>query len=103
MDIGRTSLIKLDIPTEGPHIASKPYTVPLKYCEFVDHEIKQMEEVGIISSSMSNWASPILGVPKKEEWVDTNTNPNNNESGKFNHRLCITTESSTVEYRQHAK
>ena len=32
-DIGRTNLIKLDIPTEGPPIASKPHTVPLKYCE----------------------------------------------------------------------
>ena len=30
-DIGRTNLIKLDIPTEGPPIASKPYSVPLKY------------------------------------------------------------------------
>ena len=67
MDIGRTNLIKLDIPTEGPPIASKLYTVPLKYGEFVDHEIKQLEETGIISRSMSNWASPILVVPKKEE------------------------------------
>ena len=35
MDIGRTNLIELDIPTEGPPIALKPYTVPLKYCEFM--------------------------------------------------------------------
>ena len=47
MDIGRTNLIKLDILTEGLPIASKPYTVPLKYHEFVDHEIKQLEEAGI--------------------------------------------------------
>ena len=67
MDIGRTNLIELDIPTEGPPIASKPYMVPLEYCEFVDHEIKQMEEAGIISRSMSDWASPILVVPKKEK------------------------------------
>ena len=31
MDIGRTNLIELDIPTEGPPIACKPYSVPLKY------------------------------------------------------------------------
>ena len=49
MDIGRTNLIELDIPMEGLPIASKLYMVPLKYCEFVDHEIKQLEEVGIIS------------------------------------------------------
>ena len=41
MDIGRTNLIKLDIPTEGPFIASKLYTILLKYHEFIDHEIKQ--------------------------------------------------------------
>ena len=67
MDIGRTNLIELDILTEGPPIALKPYTVPLKYCEFVDHEIKHLKEVRIISRSMNDWASPILVVPKKEE------------------------------------
>ena len=61
------NLIELDIPTEGPPIASKPYTVPLEYHEFVDHKIKQLEETGIISRSMSNWASPILTVSMKEE------------------------------------
>ena len=65
--IGRTNLIKLDILTEGPPIASKSYTVPLKYGEFIDHEIKQLEEVAIISRSMSNCTSPKLVVPKKEE------------------------------------
>ena len=48
-DIGRTNLIELEIPTEGPPISLKPYTISLKYCEFVDHEIKQLEEAGIIS------------------------------------------------------
>ena len=32
MDMGRTSLIELVIPTQGPLITSKPYTVLLKYC-----------------------------------------------------------------------
>ena len=30
-DIGRTNLIELDIPTEGPPIAHKLYSIPLKY------------------------------------------------------------------------
>ena len=30
-DIGRTNLIELDILTEGPPVASKSYTIPLKY------------------------------------------------------------------------
>ena len=88
-DIGRTNLIKLDIPTEGLPTASKLYTVPLKYQEFVDHEIKQLEEAGIILQSMSDWASPILVVPKKEDHVDANTNTNTNKNSKFNLRLCI--------------
>ena len=37
-DIGRTNLIELDIPTEGPTIMSKPYTIPLKYHEFCDYK-----------------------------------------------------------------
>ena len=89
MDMGRTNLIVLDIQTKGPPIASKPYTVPLKYRKFIDHEIKQLEEVGIISRSLSALASPILVVPKKEEWVDANTNTSNNNIGKCNLRLYI--------------
>ena len=53
-DISRTNLIELDIPTEGLPVASKPYTVPLKYRAFVGHEIKQLKEAGIISRSMSD-------------------------------------------------
>ena len=66
-DIGRTNLTELDIPMEGPPIACKPYSVPLKYQDFVDQEIKQLEDVSIISHSMSNWASPIIIVPKKAD------------------------------------
>ena len=67
IDIGRTNLIKLDIPTESSPIASKPDMIPLKYCKFMDYKIKQLEEVGIISQNMNDWASPLLVVPKKEE------------------------------------
>ena len=47
MDIGRTNLIELDVPMEGPLIAYKLYTVLLKYHKFLDHEIKQLEEASI--------------------------------------------------------
>ena len=29
--IGRTNLIELDIPTEGPCVSCRPYSIPLKY------------------------------------------------------------------------
>ena len=83
-----TNLIELDIPTEGPPVASKSYTVPLKYCKFVDHEIKQLEEEGIILYSMSIWVTPILVVPQKQDRVDMG-NPQGSNNGKFNLWLCI--------------
>ena len=84
-DIGRTNLIQLDILTEGPPIACKPYSVPLKYRDFMDQEIKQLEDAGFISHSMSNWASSILVVPKKPDLNASSTKDNK----QFNLRLCI--------------
>ena len=103
-DIGRTNLIELDIPTEGPPITSKPYIVPLKYHEFVDHEIKWLEEVGLITWSISDWASPVLVVPKKEDHADINSS--NTSGGSKNSSICdcvSTIENSTVGYKQLAR
>ena len=86
MDIGKTNLIELNILMEGQPIASRPYTVPLKCSKFIDHKIKQLEEAGIISQSMSNWASPILVVPKKQDCMDSH---NAQGSSNFNLWLCI--------------
>ena len=86
MDIGRINLIELDIPTEGPVTMSKPYTVLLKYCEFLHYEIKQLKEAGIISSSMSDWASSILVVLKKQDHMEMNGTQG---CSNFNLQLCI--------------
>ena len=92
--MGRTNLLELDIPMEGLPIASKPYSVPLKYREFMDQEIKWLEEAGIISRSINNWASPMLIVLKKEERAPPTVpkSPTNNHvkhRKEFNLRLCI--------------
>ena len=63
--------------------------MPLKFCKFVDHEIKQLEEAGIISRSMSNWAISILEFHKKEEHVETSNNTSGSKNSKFNLHLCI--------------
>ena len=84
-DIGQTNLIELDIPTDGPCVSSRPYSIPLKYRDFVDEEIQQLEDAGTISRSMSNWASPILVVPKKP----TPQDPSPPNKKQFNLRLCI--------------
>ena len=57
-DFGRTNLIEMDLPTTGPPVSTKPYTIPLKYKSFVDDEIKLLEDAGCISKSLSDWAFP---------------------------------------------
>ena len=50
----------------------------------MDDEIQQLEDAGIISRSMSNWASPILVGPKKP----TPQGPKSSNKKQFNLRLC---------------
>ena len=65
-DIGRTNLITMDIDTgDSPPSAKKPYTLPLKHYEWVQQEIESLERAGIITRSISPWASPVVVVPKK--------------------------------------
>ena len=65
-DIGRTSLIKMDIDTGGnPPVCQRPYTLPLKHAEWVKKELNILEAAGIIVRSVSPWASPIVVVPKR--------------------------------------
>ena len=65
-DIGRTKLVKMDIDMgDSPPISSRPYSLPLKHYEWVQREIESLERAGIITKSMSKWASPIVVVPKK--------------------------------------
>ena len=71
-DFSRTNFLEMDFPTTGLPVASKPYTIPLKYKAFVDEEIKLLEDVGCISKSISNWASPICIVKKKPDPTQPN-------------------------------
>ena len=65
-DISRTKLVKMNINTgDSPPVSSTPYTLPLKHYEWVQREIESLECAGVITKSMSKWASPIVIVPKK--------------------------------------
>ena len=56
----------MDIDTGySPPVSSRPYTLPLKHYEWVQREIESLERAGVITKSMSKWASPIVIVPKK--------------------------------------
>ena len=66
-DIGRTKLVKMDIDTgDSPPVSSRPYTLPLKHYEWVQGERESLEHAGVITKSMSKWASPIVVVPKNQ-------------------------------------
>ena len=65
-DLGKTPLLKMDIPTgDSPPITQRPYTLALKHVQWVQEEIEILERAGIIAKSVSPWASPIVIVPKK--------------------------------------
>ena len=67
-DIGRTQLITMDIDTgDNPPVSSCQYTLALKHHQWVQEEIETLERAGVITKSMSPWASPIVVVPKKSQ------------------------------------
>ena len=67
-DIGRNPIVMMDIDTgESPPISQRPYNLPLKHADWVQKELDTMEKAGVISRSVSPWASPIVIVPKKTE------------------------------------
>ena len=65
-DVGHTELITMDIDTgmSWP-VSQRPYTLLLKYHDWVKKEIKQLEHAGVIEKNLSPWASLIVIVPKK--------------------------------------
>ena len=58
----------MDIDTgDSPPVSSRPYTLALKHHQLVQEEIETLERAGVITKSMSPWASPIVVVPKKSQ------------------------------------
>ena len=56
----------MDIDTgDSPPSAKKPYMLPLKYYDWVWQEIESLERAGVITRSVSPWASPVVMVLKK--------------------------------------
>ena len=79
---------------EGPPIMLKPYTILLKYCEFMDHEIKlKCEQLGqpyiSVSQKGTMWTPATIQVVVK--MVNSTCS------------CVLTIENSAVGYKQHAK
>ena len=51
---------------DAPPQASKPYSIPYAYQEYVRKEIEKLLSNGLISPCTSSWASPVLVVIKKD-------------------------------------
>ena len=67
-DIGKTPLITMEIETrDSPPVCQKPYNLPLKHVDWVQKELDTLEKAGVITHSISPWASPIVIVPKRTE------------------------------------
>ena len=67
-DIGQTPIVMMDIDTgNSPPISQRPYNLPLKHADWVQKELDTLEKAGVITRSVSPWASPIVIVPKKTE------------------------------------
>ena len=79
-DFSRTNLVEMDLPTTGLPVASKPYTIPLKYKSFMDDEIMLLKDAGCISKPLSNWVFPICIVKKK---------PDSSQPHKPQLQMCI--------------
>ncbi len=64
---GRTNLIQHHIETEpGIVVRSWPYRLPEHKKKVVQSELEAMLEMGVIEESHSDWASPIVLVPKTD-------------------------------------
>ena len=65
-DIGKTPLITMEIETgDSPLVCQRPYNLPLKHIDWVQKELDTLEKAGVITRSVSPWASPIVIVPKR--------------------------------------
>ena len=46
-------------------VCQRPYNLPLKHIDWVQKELDTLEKAGVITRSVSHWASPIVIVPKR--------------------------------------
>ena len=68
---GRTTIAEHSLETgSATPIRQPPYRLPHAYREIIRKELEQMEAEGIIEPSLSEWASPIVLVKKKDNPSD---------------------------------
>ena len=66
-DLGKTPLLKMDIPTrDSPPVSQKPYTLALKHIQWVREEIETLERAGVIVRSVLPWAQSNCNSTQKD-------------------------------------
>ena len=50
---------------DSPPVCQRSYNLPLKHIDWVQKEIDTLKKAGVITRSVSPWASPIVIVPKR--------------------------------------
>ena len=66
LDIGRTNILQHEIPTgDAAPIAKRPYKGNFKKNQFIEKEVQDMLQRGLIRESSSPWAAPVVVVEKK--------------------------------------
>lgn len=69
-ELGCTDLAKHIIDTgDNRPIKQQPYRTPSVHREKICQMVVEMKDQGIIKPSMSPWASPVVLVPKKDDFV----------------------------------
>ena len=63
---GKTNAVEYRIWTSATPIRLPPYRLPHAYRDAVKQELEEMESDGVIERSHSEWAFPIVLVPKKD-------------------------------------
>ena len=56
--------MEIDTGDNSP-VSQRPYSLALKHVDWVRQELEALEKAGVITRSVSPWASPIVTVPKK--------------------------------------
>ena len=65
-DIGKTPITQMEIDTgDNSPVSQRPFSLALKHVDWVRQELEALEKAGVITRSVSPWASPIVIVPKK--------------------------------------
>jgi dUTPase len=64
--LGQVQGVEHCIPTTGDPIRQQPYRCGMKTREAVEAEIKRMSDLGVIEPATSEWAAPIVLIPKPD-------------------------------------